>query len=121
SVPMRGSRGWFLGAALFFTLGCTAKTEPEPILAGHVAPLSGGDKARGEHARQGIRLAVEEAGTIAGRRVAVDHADTRSDPEAVRAVIKRLLTVNKVVALLGGIEAARVENLGSLAQATGIP
>src|SRR5437868_1911607 len=91
-----------LGAALFTACGCTAKTEPEPILVGHVAPLSGADKSRGEHARQGIRLAVEEAEPVAGRRVAVDHADTRSDPEAVRAVVRRLLTVNRVAAVLGG-------------------
>lgn len=119
--PPGGLGNCLLAAALFLACGCTAKTEPEPIVVGHVAPLSGADKLRGEHARLGIRLAVEEAEPIAGRRVAVDHADTRSDPEAVRAVVRRLLTVNRVSAVLGGAEAARVENLGALAQSNGVP
>ena len=66
-------RGWcgLLLAVFVFACGCTAKNEPAPILVGHVAPLSGGDKARGEHGRQGIRLAVEEAGWIVRRAFGV--------------------------------------------------
>jgi branched-chain amino acid transport system substrate-binding protein len=114
-----------LSLAVSLALGCGRRGESEPIWVGHIAPLSGADKARGEQAKQGIRLAVEEANAagdvIPGRRVAVDHADTRSDPAAARAVLKRLLTVNRVAAVLGGTETAKVENLGALAQSNATP
>jgi branched-chain amino acid transport system substrate-binding protein len=88
--------------------GCSPRQEPEPLWVGHLAPLSGPDRARGQAARQGILLAVEEARaagqTVAGRRVAVRHADTQGKVPVARAETVRLLAVNKVVALLAGPE-----------------
>ncbi len=116
-----------LFACLFLAglAGCGRKGEPEPIIIGHVAPLSGVDKARGEQAKQGIALAVEEANAesnrVLGRRVIVTHADTRSDPAEVRPVMKRLLAIDRVCALLGGPEAAALENIGSIAQPANVP
>lgn len=101
--------------------GCNHKTEPEPILIGHVAPLSGADKARGESARQGIALAIEEAGPVLDRRLIAHHADTRSDAAQVRPVLSRLLTVNRVVGVLGGPDVAAVDNVGSVAQSASVP
>jgi branched-chain amino acid transport system substrate-binding protein len=100
--------------------GCSTRTEPEPIWLGHLAPLSGPDRLRGQSARQGILLAVEEARaegqTVAGRRVAVRHADTRGQAEVARAETVRLLAVNKVAALLAGPEASLA---GEVVQAAG--
>jgi branched-chain amino acid transport system substrate-binding protein len=114
---------------------------PQPIWIGHVAPFSGPDKAVGEHARQGILLAVEEATkdeqTVADRPVQVLHADTYMEAEpplppagrptalslpapsprdatAVQAAAVRLVTVNRAVALLGGRDAAQVKVLGQV-------
>lgn len=105
--------------------GCSRKGEPEPILIGHVASLSGADKARGEHAKQGIALAVEEANAEANRvldrRVIVTHADTRSAAAAVRSVVKRLLSIDRVTALLGGPETASLENVAAIAQSANVP
>ncbi|HZT80184.1 MAG TPA: ABC transporter substrate-binding protein [Gemmataceae bacterium] len=104
--------------------GCTGKTPPEPILLGHVAPLTGPDKAAGVHAKQGILLAVEEANQddnlVLGRKVNVVHADAPT-PEAAQAEATRLLTVNKAVALLGGAGAAQAERLARAAQSGGAP
>jgi branched-chain amino acid transport system substrate-binding protein len=107
----------FVGLALW---GCKPRGEPEPILIGHVAPFSGPDKRIGEHARQAILLAVEQANKegnrIAGRRVAVLHVDLPGDLDALQPVAVRLIKVNQVVALLGGANAAQVERLGHAAQ-----
>jgi branched-chain amino acid transport system substrate-binding protein len=54
------------------------------------------------------RAAHLEAG---GRRLAVVHADTRGDPEQVQAETVRLLTVNKVPALLAGPMAGAAERV----------
>jgi branched-chain amino acid transport system substrate-binding protein len=95
--------------------GCGAKPELPPILIGHVAPVSGVDRASGQHARQGVLLAVEEVNKddqrIAGRRIEVLHPDCRPTPEAVRAVAVRLIAIDKVAALLGGTDAGQVESL----------
>lgn len=100
--------------------GCEPRGESEPILIGHVAPLSGPNKQIGAHARQGITLAVAEANNTeenrkAGRRVAVLHADSRGELDALQPEAVRLIKVNRVVALLGGENAAQVERLGQAA------
>ncbi len=85
--------------------GCSRRGEEEPLLVGHVVPLSGRDRLVGEHTQRGMRLGLEEANEIppiAGRRVAVVHADSRGDPARARAEAVRLATVNKVLAVLGG-------------------
>jgi branched-chain amino acid transport system substrate-binding protein len=101
---------WAVLAGLLFLTGCGGQAETPPILIGHVAPLSGADKAVGQSARRGIRLAVEEANkdpetTGAGRRVLVLHTDTHGDPKAFGAEATRLIKVNHVTALLGGLSA----------------
>lgn len=103
--------------------GCARKSGPEPVWIGHAVPLSGKDKAAGELALLGVRLAVDEynAEMGEGRRVAVDHADTCSDSDTARAVVRRLLTVNKVSAILGGEEIAQLANLASFSQSSAVP
>jgi branched-chain amino acid transport system substrate-binding protein len=91
-------------------LGCSPKAPPEPILIGHLAPLSGPDQASGRHARQAIQLAVTKAKddglSVNGRALTILHADTRGDPEQAQAEAVRLLAVNRVMALITGPDAA---------------
>src|SRR5215813_12006974 len=102
--------------------GCSQRSEEEPFLVGHVAPFSGRDRLIGEHARRGMRLALEVANEtrIAGRRVAIQHADSRGDPDRARAEAVRLITVNKMLAILGG-EADSVERLAAAVQSYSVP
>src|SRR5262249_36542112 len=88
--------------ALLVLCGCKPRGEPEPILIGHVAPLSGPNEQIGESARQAIALAVAEANNreenlIAGLRVAVLHVDSRGELDALQPEAVRLITVNRVV------------------------
>ncbi len=105
--------------------GCNRRSATEPILLGHLAPLSGPDKAAGEQARQAILLAVEEVNKdenqLAGRRVVVLHVDTRGEVETLSHEAIRLLTVNRVLGLLGGMGVAEVERLGRDVQQYGVP
>jgi branched-chain amino acid transport system substrate-binding protein len=108
---------WFIFLALG---GCKPRAEPEAIWIGHVAPFSGPDERIGEHGRQAILLAVEKANKeengIAGRRVAVLHVDSHGDLNALQPEAVRLITVNRVMALLGGVNAVEVERLGRAVQ-----
>jgi branched-chain amino acid transport system substrate-binding protein len=121
SSIMRFSRGMLLTCFVLLILsGCKPRAENEPIWIGHVASFSGPDKRIGEHARQAILLAVEEANKegnrIHGRRVAVRHVDSHGDLGALQPEAVRLIAVNHVLALLGGADAAQVERLGQAAQ-----
>jgi branched-chain amino acid transport system substrate-binding protein len=92
--------------------GCGGKA-PEPIRIGHLAPLSGPERAAGEHARQGVQLAVEEwdrdDANGPGRKVAVLHVDAHGGA-AAQAEAVRLLSVNRVAALIAGPDAALAES-----------
>lgn len=117
---MRFLRWLLLPGFLLILCGCRPKTEPGPILVGHMAPFSGPDKRIGEQARQAIMLAIEKANkeenSVVDRRVGVLHTDPHDDLNALQPQTVRLITVNHVVALLGGANAAQVERLGPAAQ-----
>jgi branched-chain amino acid transport system substrate-binding protein len=101
-----------LGPAL--VIGCSGSSPPPPIVVGHVAALSGPNKETGQHAMQGIRLAVKTANAGIGddtRSVAVLHADSMGRLESVEGEAVRLAVVNRVAALLGGASTAEVERL----------
>jgi branched-chain amino acid transport system substrate-binding protein len=105
--------------------GCTARSSPEPIVVGHLAPLSGPDRAAGEHAQHGIDLAVDEVNQpgsrINDRPVNVVHADTAGDAEAVQAQTVRLITTRRPVALLGGTDASQLERISRAAPPYALP
>jgi len=103
--------------------GC-ARAVPEPIWIGHISPLSGSDRRRSEEAVGAMQMMLEEASekerTIAGRPVGVRHADV-ADAAQARAEAIRLLTVNRVVALIIGPGVKAAEEVVSVARAHGAP
>lgn len=105
--------------------GCGSRQSSEPILIGHLAPQSGPEKEIGEQETQGLVLAVESANQqeekVAGRSVAVLHADTRGSLDLIQPMAVRLIAVNRVAALLGGADAAQAERLNQVAQQYQIP
>jgi branched-chain amino acid transport system substrate-binding protein len=104
--------------------GCGRKDTTEPIAIGVVLPASGPNEAVREHVRQGIRMAVDEANKdnlIVGRKVEVVMPASGSEPEGIRATAQRLVTVNKVIALLGGTDLVHVEALAQVAESSKVP
>jgi branched-chain amino acid transport system substrate-binding protein len=105
--------------------GCHRKSTPEITNIGHVASFQGPDKINGEHARQGIQLALEEAegadGTINDRRLEVIHVDCGSDPKAVEPATVRLVVINRVVALLGGMDGEQTSAMAGIAHNYEVP
>lgn len=92
--------------ALMATLGCGGGSSPKPIHVGHVATLSGPEKFAGEQASRGIGLAVQEQNARAKekneRPITVRHSDSRGQLDTLEGEAVRLVSVNKVAALLGG-------------------
>jgi ABC-type branched-subunit amino acid transport system substrate-binding protein len=89
---------------LLFLLGCGPSKVAEPIWLGHLAPLSGTNRARGEEASQAMQLVLESAREkdwqVLGRSLGVRHVDANGDRARAEAV--RLLSVNRVVGLIVG-------------------
>lgn len=114
-----------LAGLLGLAAGCSARGGGEPVWVGHVATFTGPDKAAGEQARQGIELAVREVNDsperLFGRRVAVRQADARAGSERAQEEAVRLLSVNRVAALLGGTDPVQAERLARAAQEVGVP
>lgn len=120
---MHCKRLWSLLVPLL--VGCSSQATPEPVWIGQLIPLEGVNRTFGQHARQGVELAVTEARdaeqTIQGRPCAVLHVDSRDDADAVRAETVRLLTVNKAVALLANFDAVSTEALLRASRSYGAP
>lgn len=96
--------------------GCAKKSAPpqgpEPILLGVVGALTGSEASFGRFTRDGVALAVEEAnldGGVLGRPVQLRVYDSQSRPEEAAAAAQRLVTTDRVVAILG--EAASSSSL----------
>jgi branched-chain amino acid transport system substrate-binding protein len=109
--------GLFLSSVLAFAAG---KTDPNTIVIGSVLPLSGPVAAYGEHARNGMELAVEEinaSGGINGKLLKIVYEDDEGNPEKSVNAYKRLTTRYKVPAIIGSITSGCTQAMTSLAQA----
>jgi branched-chain amino acid transport system substrate-binding protein len=97
--------------------GCSGQTPPAPLFLGHIATLSGADARAGKSAEQGIRFALQELGpaaseNLAGRPLVVRHVDAAGSLDNLEGQAARLVSVNRVVGLLGGLtkeEALRLD------------
>ncbi len=107
----------FLGSVLLTLAGCNNGVTPTAIIVGHVSDKTRLDKA-GDEAEGGIRLALHNltkdgalAEAFAGRKIVVQHTDTRGVLDAFESETVRLTTINRAVALLGGMSAKEVTAL----------
>jgi ABC-type branched-subunit amino acid transport system substrate-binding protein len=118
---MSRRRNLVLPLLAFVLAGCSSRSATEQILIGHIAPL---DKPAGEHAKQGIVLAVEEVNEgdkVGGQKLTVLHVDTHGDGTIAQAEAVRLVTINKVVGLLVDAEPGRVERIGKELEPYNVP
>jgi branched-chain amino acid transport system substrate-binding protein len=107
--------------AVFLSAGCFNRSGDGPIYVGHIAPLG---TPAGEHAKQGILLAVEEVNEgekVVGQKVAVLHVDSRGDATVAQAEAVRLAGVNKVAGLLIDADTGGVERVAKDLEPSGIP
>src|SRR6478735_3027447 len=102
----------------------TALVAAEPIKIGEFACLTGKDATFGQSQHKGIQLALEEinaAGGVLGSPVELITEDNQSKPGESATVAKKLLSRDKVVALLGEVTSGRSLEVAPLAQNAKIP
>ena len=84
------------------SLGCAKKEKK--IKIGAILPLTGGAGKYGEDAKLGIDLAVNEVNSQGGinvMKIEVIYEDNQSNPQQSVTVIRKLITVDKVPAIIG--------------------
>ena len=107
---MKKSFGLLLGAAVcaaaLVVSGCKKKPmdSTQTIKIGAMYALSGDKAAIGNNIMRGVDFAVEminEHGGVNGQRIEIVRGDTQGDPKVGRSVAERLVTQDKVHAILG--------------------
>ena len=109
--------------------GCTKPAGEGPagadvIRIGEFASLTGKEAAFGQSSHKGTALAVDEinaAGGLLGKKIELITEDNRSTAGESVTIAKKLITRDKVVALLGEVASGRSLEAGPIAQANRIP
>lgn len=106
---MRQSFYSLLVASIAFVLAAAGGATPagaQEILIGHYGSLTGSEATFGQSTSNGIKLAISEingAGGIGGRQVRLVEYDTKGDAREAGAVVTRLVTADRVSAVLGEV------------------
>jgi branched-chain amino acid transport system substrate-binding protein len=129
STKMFGRRGMMkmVGAALL-TLGAAAglahAQSGEPIKVGHYASMTGSEATFGQSTDRGIRLAIKEinaGGGINGRPLQLITYDNQGKSQEAGNAVLRLITDDKVVAVLGEVASSLSLAGGQVCQEKGVP
>ena len=94
----------------------------EPVRIGLFMSITGRDASFGEASLRGARLGVEQvnaAGGVLGRRLELVVEDNRSLAGESATAAKKLITRDRVVALIGECSSARTLEAAPVAQAAG--
>lgn len=81
-----------------------ARAQGEPIRLGTLVPLTGAGGPYGpsmRRAMEGVVNAVNEAGGVLGRRIQLYGEDDQTNPDAAVRAARKLIDVDKVVAIMG--------------------
>ena len=94
------------------------------ILIGEYGSLTGTTAAYGISVRNGIDIAIEDLnrkGGVLGKKVRVIVEDDQGKPEEAQTVVTRLITRNRVVAVLGEVASSRSLAAAPVCQQNRIP
>lgn len=108
------------------TPGSSSSPAPqgEPIIVGQYASLKGKEAAFGNSSDKGTQLAVEEinaAGGVLGRPIKLITEDNRSTPGESATVVKKLISRDKAIAILGEVASGRSLEAAPICQSSKIP
>ncbi len=122
-----------LAAAVALVAGCKpgesgggggAAGGAEKIIIGEFASLTGKEAAFGQSSHKGTQLAIEElnkAGGVLGKKLELLVEDNRSQAGESATIVKKFISRDKVVAVLGEVASGRSLEAGPICQQAGIP
>ncbi|MBL0220559.1 MAG: ABC transporter substrate-binding protein [Myxococcales bacterium] len=104
--------------------GVAPVADTGPIKIGHYASLTGSEATFGVSTDHGVILAMEErnaAGGVKGRKIELKTLDDASKSSEAGNVVQRLISEDKVVALIGEVASGSSLAGGKVAQQQGVP
>jgi branched-chain amino acid transport system substrate-binding protein len=113
-----------LVAALAGLIFAPSLSAQEPIKIGQFASLTGKEASLGQSSNKGTMMAIDDlnaAGGVLGRTLLLVTEDTQSKPGETATVVKKLISRDKVVALLGEVASSRSLEAAPIAQAAKVP
>ena len=127
-----GRWGLLMVAAAMLAAACERKSDAGAagsgtgdILVGEYGSLTGDGASFGQSSKEGIQLAVDElnnaGGLLGGRKIRVLVEDDQSKPEEASNAATKLITQDKVVALLGEVASRRSLAAAPVAQKYQVP
>ena len=131
--PARFHRLFLAAAAIgIMAAGCerrpsteSADTGTGDILVGFYGSLTGDGASFGLSSKEGAELAVEEVnaagGLLGGRRIRLLVEDDQSRPEEASNAVTKLITQDKVIAVIGEVASRRTLAAAPVAQKYQIP
>lgn len=127
SRSSRLSFGLLIGAMLALTaVSCTKKsaTNANEILIGEYGSFTGSEATFGQSTSEGLKLALDEqnaAGGIKGKPIRLISLDNQGKPEEAAAAVQRLITQERVVAVVGEVASSRSLAAAPVAQQYKVP
>lgn len=117
-----------LAGAAFILSGCSKSGDTgaggDTIKIGEFASLTGKEAAFGQSSHKGTQLAIDElnaGGGVLGKKIDFIYEDDRSTPGESATIAKKLITRDKVIAILGEVASGRSLEAAPIAQANKIP
>ncbi len=102
----------------------TGARAEDPIRIGEFASLTGKEATYGQASHKGTLLAIEEvnaAGGVLGRKLELLTQDDQSKPGEAATIVKKFISRDKVVAVLGEIASSRTLEAAPVCQAAKVP
>src|ERR1700692_1617506 len=96
----------------------------ETIKIGEVNPLTGAIGRYGTTCHQGIQLAIDQAnsaGGVLGKKISLLTEDNQSQAGQTSTIVRKFVTQDKIVAIIGDLTSSATLEGGPIAQAAKIP
>jgi branched-chain amino acid transport system substrate-binding protein len=96
----------------------------ETIKIGHYGSLTGSEATFGQSTSNGLRLAIMQvnaSGGVLGKQIELVEYDDKGDPKETGTVVTRLVTKDKVVAVIGEVASSLSLAAAPICQQNGVP
>lgn len=111
-------------SCLMWASGCGQGSADNSIKVGEYASLHGSEAAFGNSSHEGTVLAIEQvnaAGGVLGKKINLIYEDNQSKPGESATIVKKLITRDHVVAVLGEVASGRSMEAAPICQQSKIP
>jgi branched-chain amino acid transport system substrate-binding protein len=116
--------GWKAFLCFAFLVAGVRVDADETVKIGEVNPITGAIGRYGTSCHQGVQLAIDQVnsgGGVLGKKIALLTEDNQSQAGQTSTIVRKFVTQDKVVAIIGDLTSSATLEGGPIAQAAKIP